>query len=346
MAKKKKKPVRAKRPANGSAQEKKPFKLNWWIIAAAVVLLAAIVTGVIILCAQQGDDNQSGNQSISPSVDPSGATTMRVVKPGTAYLTPDLNSGTVFSFRKGDQVKVVSIDGEWATIAVEGRGYYVPSNMLRGLDEYLIVVDAGHQLREDRGKEAIGPGGAETSIKMEVGFIGAYTGQQEYDVTLAVSKKLKDVLEARGYKVVMIRNHNAVTVSNMERAQVANKLYADAYISLHAASNADSSVRGIGAVSMSEKNSYYSEMYAENKELCDVLVDAMSKATGAEKLERRETDENSGINWCQVPMALLEMGHLSNDAEDRLLSSDSYRQKLAEGIANGLDAFFAEEEEK
>ena len=45
-------------------------------------------------------------------------------------------------------------------------------------------------------------------------------------------------------------------------------------------------------------------------------------------------------------MALLEIGYLSNENDDRLLSSDQYYEKLAEGIANGLDEFFAEDEKK
>jgi N-acetylmuramoyl-L-alanine amidase len=45
-------------------------------------------------------------------------------------------------------------------------------------------------------------------------------------------------------------------------------------------------------------------------------------------------------------MALLEIGYLSNENDDRLLSSDQYYEKLAEGIANGLDEFFTEDEKK
>lgn len=352
MAKKKKK---SGKPSTPVPAPKKTASWPWWVLMAVVIGLVAVV----VICAFIADGLKGNAPDIqgatteaptevpgvtAPVVDDSNANTMRIVKAGTAYVEKKKSAGTVFSFRRGDQVEVVEIDGEWATIAVEGRGYYLPREMVRGLNEYLIVVDAGHQMREDHGKEAIGPGGAETETKMDVGGVGVVTGQNEYDINLAVALKLRDVLEQRGYTVNLTRNHNAVNSSYVERTTVANNLYADAYISLHAASSTDPEVRGVSAVCQTSANSYNAELYTENKELCTMIVDAMAEATSAKKLDLRETDKMSGINWCQVPMAYVELGYLSNENEDRLLSSDQYHQKLAEGIANGLDKFFADEE--
>ena len=47
----------------------------------------------------------------------------------------------------------------------------------------------------------------------------------------------------------------------------------------------------------------------------------------------------SGINWCKVPVALIEMGFMSNKTEDYLLSDSTYQYKIANGIADGIDAF-------
>lgn len=348
MAKKKKKSGGMPTPKSVKQEASWP-----WLVLLGVLL--ALVAVMVILHFLPGRTDAPDSTGTGPSeepgvtapvVDDSDTKTMRIVKPGTAYVEKKDTAGTVFSFRKGDRVEVVEMDHQWVTIAVEGRGYYLPREMVRGLDEHVIVIDAGHQLREDIGKEAIGPGGKETEQKMDVGQVGVGTGQQEYDVTLATALKLKSELEGRGYTVYLTRNNNAVNISNKERSQVANNLYADAYISLHTGYAEDAEVRGVGAVCQTEKNSYVSDLYAESKELCKTLVDAMAKTTENKKQDIRETDELTGINWCSVPMALLEIGYLSNENDDRLLSSDQYYEKLAKGIANGLDEFFTEDEKK
>ena len=60
------------------------------------------------------------------------------------------------------------------------------------------------------------------------------------------------------------------------------------------------------------------------------------------KLSIRELDNYTGTNWSQVPTTILEMGFLSNASDDLNMSFDTFHPAAAKGIADGLDAYFAE----
>lgn len=207
-------------------------------------------------------------------------------------------------------------------------------------DKKVIVIDAGHQTRAMSGLEPIGPGASQKKAKVTGGASGVATHLPEYKLNLKVAKKLAKELKSRGYKVVMVRTKNNVTLSNVERAKIANKHKADAFIRIHANSSDSSSVAGALTIAPQNNNSYMTKGNIKKSiKLSKKVIKEFCKATGAKNRSVMYTNSMTGINWCTVPVTIVEMGFMSNPAEDRKMASESYQKKMVKGIANGIDAF-------
>ena len=265
---------------------------------------------------------------------------MRLVTDASARSDPSLDGEPIVDLFMGMTVEVHSFENGWCGFEYEGETCWLAEELLREQGEYLVVIDAGHQRHGNYDKEPNGPGSEEMKAKVSSGTQGVATGLEEYKLNLMVALNLQAELEARGYQVVMVRTDHDVDISNAERAAVANELYADAFIRIHANSAEDQTMNGALTICQTEENPYNSELYDASKALSEAVLDEMCAAAGCRRLYVWETDTMSGINWCQVPVTIVEMGFMSNPEEDRLLASDDYQNKLTQGIANGIDAYF------
>lgn len=217
--------------------------------------------------------------------------------------------------------------------------------------KYIVVVDAGH-------------GGKDP------GCIGK-GGTREKDIVLSVAKKLKSKLDANGFKTYLTRSDDTY-LKLARRAEIAEQRKADLFISLHANANPSRKMKGFSIYTLSEKASdEEAKKLAEAENAADKIgvegftqfeenirialsslqqhaVAEMSEeyANGCAKaFKRADIEQQAGpdvrhapfaVLRSTVPGALLELGHLSNTAEEKLLKTSKHQDKLVNAIVKSV----------
>lgn len=208
------------------------------------------------------------------------------------------------------------------------------------LEGLTIGIDPGHQAQADNGLEPVAPDSEHTKARMSAGCSGAKTGTAEHEIDLAVAKLLEAMLTENGATVIMTRTDADADISNAERAGMMNDAGVDIWIRIHCNYSQRSSVRGALTISPSEKAA--PGIAADSASLAECVLDAYCDATGARRLGSKMTATQTGFNWSASPVVCIELGYLSNAAEDLRLNRRSYQTACADGICDGIIAYFSQ----
>ncbi len=220
----------------------------------------------------------------------------------------------------------------------------------------VIVLDAGH-------------GGDDP------GAIG-HKGYREKAVVFQIAKELRNILKARGYKVHMTREGDKF-VKLSERTKFANNKNADIFVSVHANAVEKSSAERVNGIEcyflsksrsdrakkvaalensadMSDMNFYGKDSFlstinshnivASNKLAID-LQGGMLSTLRKNYSDVMDAGVREGPFWilvgAQMPSVLVEVGFISHPKEGARLVSTEYQKSLAQGIADGIERYFA-----
>jgi N-acetylmuramoyl-L-alanine amidase len=221
-----------------------------------------------------------------------------------------------------------------------------------GLKIGRIVIDAGH-------------GGHDT------GTIGP-TGLMEKDLCLDVALRLGKIIQQRlpGADIVYTRSDDTF-IPLEERTNIANQAKADLFISIHANSSQDHAARGVETYYLNLKGSaeameVASRENASSEQGVHDLEDLVKKIARNEKIDESKefagdiqdslakrmqktskTVKDRGVRkapfvvliGADMPSILTEISFLSNPADEKLLKQPEYRQRVAEGLYQGVASY-------
>lgn len=199
----------------------------------------------------------------------------------------------------------------------------------------VIVIDPGHASHSNLEKEEQSPGSGIMKIKDGGGAQGNTTGTPEYVVNMQVAMKLKSLLEAQNYTVIMTKTSNDVSLGNIERANIGNDNNASLVIRIHCDSAENPAASGASML-VPEKVGYAEAISDVSREYGETVLNSLVESAGMKNRGISIRGDMTGFNWSKVPVILVEMGFMSNPEEDKLLSDEIYQDKLAQGLYNGI----------
>ncbi|SFL15146.1 N-acetylmuramoyl-L-alanine amidase [Paenibacillus sp. 1_12] len=216
-----------------------------------------------------------------------------------------------------------------------------PASISRGL----IYLDPGHQRKGNSQQEPVSPDSKEKKAKVTGGTRGVATGKPEYVLNLEVAVLLKEVLIARGFEVQMTREDHDVDISNVERAEMANAANAQLAVRIHADGNDSPKAKGYSVLYPDAGVRSTQSIQPTSKKAAESILEALKAGTDAASRGMVARSDLSGFNWSKVPVVLIELGFMTNPAEDNLLSDPEYQQRMVDAIADGIDTYMNNKED-
>lgn len=183
--------------------------------------------------------------------------------------------------------------------------FFVPSES----GKPIVVIDAGH-------------GGD------DVGAIEK--GIYEKNIDLQICNKLKDQLDREDFLVYYTRFDDSYP-SVEERVNFANEIKCDLFISVHSNYFDNRSIHGTSVLyNVKDKNTHGSEW------LSNIMCSEVSKASGTYNKGTVVGNDIHIVRHSNAPVALVEVGFISNDYDFQILTTDKGQENIARGIYNGI----------
>jgi N-acetylmuramoyl-L-alanine amidase len=213
----------------------------------------------------------------------------------------------------------------------------------------VIVIDPGHN-----GGNVTQPKLMASPVPMGTGTKACDTtgtetnaGYQEAAFTWDVSVRLAALLRSAGAKVIMTRNSNTgVGPCVDKRAAIGNDNHAAVAISIHG-DGAPAKDHGFHVLEPARVGAPSNAIISQSHQLALKIRDNYRARTGIPPANYIGTDgidtraDMGGLNLSVVPKVLVECGNMRNAGDAAMMTSPTYRERMAEGFAAGLAAYLA-----
>jgi N-acetylmuramoyl-L-alanine amidase len=189
--------------------------------------------------------------------------------------------------------------------------------LINAPDAPTVVLDVGH-------------GGTDRGARGQLPYC------EEKKICLLTARLVKQYLDQLGYHVVMTRNTDDF-ISLPRRVEIATQAQGNIFVSVHFNSSRSPEAQGIEVFFHDSKDDR--SRTGASKKLADAVLSRVIRRTSAQSRGVKKGNFYV-IRETSMPAILVEGGFISNLDERTLLKSRDYQEKIARGIADGVDQYF------